>query len=838
MPHGLIARFSQNPNAIVHPFRAVAYSGGAIRNQKAANPIKGNAINMKISTRSVFKILVGAALAVMVFVGAGVMAILYASVGPTTGEYAIAGLEHPVEIRFDAQERPFVRANTFPDALAAQGWLHATHRLWQMDLFRRAGRGRLAALLGTGMIETDREMYRLGVPQLTKALEANASSEILTYVEAYVAGVNAALDSAAGAPPEYLLLQTTPDPWETADVFALGAVMVFQSANNFENELLRLALVDEIGPERAAVFIPDDGTREDFPYVFPTRDTTRAAKTVQVLERIAAATPGDTAFLPSFAFGSNGWVVAPERSDTGHALFAFDSHDAFGMPNLFYEVHLFFGEDRQIRGWSVPGLPGVINGYNERIAWGFTNIGDSQDLFLETRADGDPRRFKDGDTWYEPRTETYEIPVDGREAPDSVEVVYTRNGTLISEDPPISLRWTIQDLGDLGLNSLLELNLARNWEEFTTALDTLAGPPLNATYADVDGHIGFRTAGLLPVRGTGEGLLPLAGDDPANRWTGLVDMAELPEGLDPPEGFFAAANARLKPEGQGPLVSADNAPGYRIRRIQSVLSQNDRLGVADMKRLQLDWHDTQAELLLPTLLADVDTAELDAVETAALEALRAWAPEPVAQPEAGAALVFQAWYRHLAEVVFRDALGDEVFPELYKNNYPLNHALDRLILDDPDSDWWRNERGRLLRDAFVNAIGEIRTVQGATVAAWRLDTMHAFKSEHELGKAVPQIGWLFNAKQAPWGGSTSTVGRARYRYDRGYDITGGATVRVVGDMAAVPSMAAVIPGGQSGHPLSGHYSDQLNAWLEGEYFAIAASWDTVEGDTLRLTPRP
>jgi penicillin amidase len=756
---------------------------------------------------------------------------LYRSVAPVTGNYQVTGLGERVTIRFDAFERPFVEATTLADALFAEGWLHAQHRLWQMEMFRRAGNGRLSQLLGASMLESDQQLWQMGVPQLAEQLELNASDEMKGHVAAYVAGINAALDSGASRPPEFLLLQHTPDVWTPRDVYALGALMCFQSANNSNNELLRLALFNELGDERAKIFLPQDGDQPDFPYVIPT------AKLLGALGRLSATDPHDNPRMPSFAFGSNGWVVSPAKSKTGHALFAFDSHDALGLPNLFYEVHLFFGDGKQIRGWSVAGLPGVINGFNERVAWGFTNIGDTQDLFLETRSETDPRQFKDDDGWYTARTETVEIPVKGRPQAESLTITHTKNGPLISTDPPLSLSWTIQHLNGLGIDNILEFNRALSCDQYTRSLDRYAAPSLNATFADVDGNIGFRTAGLIPIRGSGSGLIPLDGSRSENRWQGFVPMQELPEVINPPSGFAAAANARVNAAENGPLISADNAPGYRIRRIQSVLASRAEFTVDDMRRLQSDWHDGQAELLMPTMIAAVDPKNLSPLVAQALQTLQAWQGNYVADPALAAPLIFQAWYRALAIAVFQPELSDELFSQLIRNNYVINHALDPLILQQPESSWWRGERGGVITTALTAAVAEIQQRQGDDITKWRLDRMHHVLWEHELGAAVPQLAWFFNAEPSPWGGGPATVGRARYRYDKPYDATAGATMRVVGEMSQPqPAMQGVIPGGQSGHPLSKHYQDQTPAWLDGRLLPIVKTADQVAGTTQILIP--
>jgi len=763
---------------------------------------------------------------------------LHGTVAPLAGRHVVAGLQRPVTIRFDPHARPFVEAASFEDALFAEGWLHASHRLFQMDLFRRAGLGRLAELLGEGLVGTDRELWRSGVPQLAATLEANASAQTLGWIDAYVAGVNAALDAGVTKPPEYLLLRQRPRPWTRADVFALGALMAYQSANNAGQELLRYALRGELEPERFSVFLPREATQGNFPYVLSARSGRPEEGLARLLRRRARLEPLAQPGLPNLALGSNGWVVAPQRSASGHALVAFDSHDGLGLPNLSYEVQLAFA-DRVLHGWSAPGLPGVITGYNDRVAWGFTNIGDSQDLFVELRSPEDPLWFRDGQEWYEAETETVEIPVAGRAAPEHLVLVRTHNGMLISEDPPISLRWTGHELGDrgLGIDALFAFNLARSAREFSAALDRLPAPALAATFADIDGKIGFQTAGLFPIRGRGEGLAPLAGDDPRNRWRGFVPSDQLPRRLNPAAGFLATANARVNAPGEGPLVSADNAPGYRARRLQAVLSSRSDFTPDDMRALQMDWHDTQAELLLPHLLTALAPDALAPAERAAYDALRAWQPEPIAAPELAAPLLFQAWYLALAKEVFRPDLSEAVFAELLQHNYPLNHALDRLLLREPESPWWRGDRDGVVRAAFSAAVETISAIQGTDVSRWRLDRMHRVQLEHELGKAVPLLGWFFHTRPAPWGGSCATVGRARYRYDRAFDVRGGATVRFVAEMRPDgPRVRSVIPGGQSGHPLSPHYLDQLPHWLAGDLLPIATP-DTAHGSVLTLAPR-
>jgi len=786
--------------------------------------------------------------ALAVLASAGVWGLLAASRTPRQGERVVAGLDARVEIRFDARARPFVRATTLGDALFAEGFLHARERLWQMELLRRAGRGRLSQALGPDLLESDRELWRVGVPQLAARLEERASPATRERVGRYVAGVNAGLDSLAVRPPELLLADVAVRPWEPRDVYALGALMAFDSANNLENELLRAALAERLEPPEMAAFLPGDAPLPGVPTVLPGAAAGAGAggradapapavpRSLATLARLEALDARRRRLLPALSLGSNGWVVAPERSRSGRALFAFDSHDALALPNLFYEVHLFFGEGRELRGWSVPGLVGVVNGFSERHAWGFTNIGDTQDLFLERRHPQDPHLFADGPDWVRARAEEVEIPVRGRAEPERLTVLHTHHGPLVQEDPPLALAWTAHRLDEHGLGALLDLGLARDWDAFRDALDRFAAPSANVTYADVDGRVAFRTVGLLPVRGRGRGLAPLPGDDPATAWRGRVPADALPRRVDPPEGFVAAANAQVQPPGATPRVSADNAPGYRMRRITRVLAARRDHDPASMRALQMDWRDGKAELVLPVMLRALRGASWTGTAAQALARLEAWRPDPVDAPDRAAPLVFQRWWIALAREVFAERLGDALWERLLRHAYVLDRALDGLLLEAPHSPWWRGDREARLRSAFRRAVDGLAAELGADPAAWRWDARHAVHLRHELGGASPLLGRWLHRGPFPWGGGSPTVGRAASGYDRPALVDKGATVRVVAEMARPLRVWAVIPGGQSGHPADPHYDDQTAAWLDGASERLAAEPEALESRPLVLEP--
>jgi len=733
-------------------------------------------------------------------------------------EVSIAGVRAPVTIRFDDQARPYVRSETLQDALFAQGFLHARERLWQMDLMRRAGRARLAELLGRSVVDTDIGMWRAGVPELAQRLHASASPKLTRAVTAYTRGVNAGIQAMRQPPPEYLLIGASPAPWQPLDSFTLGALMAFDSSGNHERELLRLELARDLDDARLQAFLFHGRSDPDFPYPWRPGGA-------QVRSFWQAVAPSQRPHGAAIRFGSNGWVVSPERSSSGRALFAFDSHDLLGLPNLFYEVHLFFDRTRQLRGWSVPGLPGVLNGFNSRRAWGFTNIGDSQDLVLFESADIE-RKVID--------TETTTIPVADGDAVTAHRRI-TAVGPLISEKPLLALRWTAQDLEGSGMDAMFDMNLADSQTGFVAAMKAFPTPVSNITWAETDGNIGFRTIGRLPARRQGDGLMPHE-DDGRDVWTGRIPVDEMPSAVNPERGFVGAANARVHDERWPWLVSNDNAPGWRMRRIEEVLAGRDDHDLDSMAALQTDAFNMQARLDGSRMLAMVDADTLDGrASRRAVGILTEWIEDPFDHPDSTGALIFESWYLALIEKLFAPELSGAVFRALLEDNYVINNAIDRL-LDDPESPWWGGDPKGVVTAALAGAVSELTDRLGRSPARWRLADRQQLTLRHELAAAVPTLGWLLDRGPFSVRGGHATVGRAGHLYHRPFEVRRGATVRVVLEMGEPIEGRAVIPGGQSGRFYGRHYDDQLAAWLGGGYFRLYPSPEAVDGPILSLRP--
>src|SRR5439155_2133652 len=475
----------------------------------------------------------------------------------------VPGLEERVEILFDRWGVAHVYARGEHDASFAHGYVHARDRLWQMELNRRIAKGELAEILGPGALPADRFLRRLGFRRAAEAATAALDPEDAAILEAYCAGVDA---YAAGHPPpvEFTLLRLRPAPWRPEDGLAFGQFMAFTQTWNWESELIRARLIARFGPERAAEMeaggvaagVAGGGGRDPVP-------VGAAAEAFRPLAGLVGAG------------GSNNWVVSPRRSASGRALLANDPHLAPQVPGVWHAIHLAAGAE-EVAGVGLPGIPGVIIGHNRWIAWGITSgITDTSDLFIERPHPSDAARFEFDGEWETARVIEEEIRVKGE--PTVVdEVVLTRHGPLLNgtldipaEGAPLALKAVALEAPPIQA-AVRKLNQARDWDGFLAALGNWTHPCLNIVYADVDGNIGYKMAGLVPVRAGGDGYAPVPGWESGHEWTGYIPFEDMPQAFNPPEGTFATANTR--PAAPSPhFLTRDWIDDARWRRIVELL---------------------------------------------------------------------------------------------------------------------------------------------------------------------------------------------------------------------------------------------------------------------------
>jgi penicillin amidase len=605
------------------------------------------------------------------------------------GSVAVPGISAKVRVVRDERGVPTIEAATLEDLFFAQGYVTAQDRLWQMDMMRRAAAGELSEVIGEATVKLDREQRILGLRPAAESAEKNIAARDRAYFDAYTRGVNAFLESHRDRLSlEFRLLKYTPRPWTVTDSLLVGARMV-QDLNHYsyQRALTREKVLAKLGPQLTADLYVNSSWRDRPPTDVRRMEGGPAANTSDEDEdndeeevdpeggngRLISAL--DSAHLPQglkpaffhglngaaesaplqslsidaaafqspsidaanfwdsaleeadlFRPGSNNWVVSGQHTVSGKPLLSNDMHLDHQMPNLWFEAHLRLKTGNfDVAGVTLPGIPFVIVGHNQRIGWGFTNVGPTveDDYIEEFNAQG---QYRTPVGWADAQHRQETIHVKGK--PDvTLNVVTTRHGPIISELIPgetrqIALRWTLQDGEGL---VFFDVNSAENWDEFRKAFSAFGAPGQNVMYGDVDGHIGYQATGRVPIRAAGDGSLPVSGSDDAHEWKGWIPFDEMPHVYDPPGGILATANGRITPDGYKYLISTDWDAPWRTDRIYRVLESGKKFAPADMLALQMDVSSTYDRLCADKFVYAVDHAvsASDGAKRAA-EILRDW----------------------------------------------------------------------------------------------------------------------------------------------------------------------------------------------------------------------
>lgn len=791
--------------------------------------------------------------------GVGAFAALRRPLPSRSGTLTVPGLHTPVKVIRDSWGVPHIYADNAPDLFMAQGYVHAQDRLWQMELHRRIGHGRLAEIFGAIAVDSDRLLRVLGLGRAARREAELLDGELHMAINAYVRGVNAYLARhASRLPIEFTILRLRPQPWAPADVLVWSKVMALNLSRNWILEALRARIVATVGIERAQMLEP--AYAADHPLTIPAGAHYRPDLAADALGLTAAAAP----FIgPSDSGqGSNSWVVGGARTASGRPILANDPHLEIQIPSLWYENHLS-GGDYHVTGVSIPGSPGVVIGHNERIAWGATNgENDVQDLYIERFDQLDPTRYEFRGEWLRADVAREEITVRGQHAPVVEEVRITRHGPIItpliraanqqntttapataSDGEALALRWTALEPGRV-IDAILAINRAHDWESFRTALADWDVPTTNFTYADVEGHIGYTLAGRLPMRAQGDGRLPAPGWTGEHEWNGYIPPADLPHVLDPDESFVVTANNRITgPDYAHPLPS-EWLSGYRAARIRELIEQTPHHDAASFARMHSDVRS------LPGIELAALTERLPAMHVTAQHArnvLAAWDGE--LKPESAGATIYARLREKLLTTAYAEITeplgmitGQGMFATWPGRGYLLR-ALPQLIrrLTAREEGWLPPGRtwDDVLSTAWEAAIAELRTEFGDDVQTWRYGRFHTLKLRHPLG-AIPALARIFNRGPFPTGGDNDTVHMGYLpREFAGSPYYIGPSYRQICDTSDWDRSRSMHATGQSGQPGSRHYTDFIQPWLNVEYHPMLWTRARVEqAAASRLTLAP
>lgn len=783
------------------------------------------------------------------------------------GVWRVGGLGAALSLERDEHGIPTIRAASIEDAAFGLGFAHAQDRLWQLETHRRIGSGRLAETFGRSALDNDKFLRALGVRSAAQAQWAQLGAESRRVLEAYAAGINAwQREHMPARPPEMLMLGVAVEDWTPVDSLAWAIMMAWDLGGNWNTELLRARLALTLPVERINQLLPP------YPGEAPlaTADYAALFRPLKLGGALAALSAQQIDHLQAIAppsgiegVGSNNWVVAGTHTTSGKPLLANDPHLKITSPALWYlaRVEVTGANGFKSVGATMPGLPGVVLGQNEHIAWGFTNTGpDVQDLYLERFNPDDPMQVQTPRGWERVAGVAEDIRVKGGPS-ENIVVRVSRHGPMISDaggvagevvgtdgNAPygIALRWTALDADSDPIAASLAMNRARSAAEFVDVATRLwLAPMQNMVVADRGGQIAVVSPGRVPRRRPDndlKGLVPAPGWDARYDWDGFIPAAQTPREAQPPRGWIATANQRVHDAAYPHYITSEWAPPYRQQRIEQLLRARARHSIGDMAAMQADVLSLAAQPLLPWLRR---ARSGHALANAAQSALKEFSGEMRADDSAP--LIFWAWSRQLVRAVFVDELGG---PAVYERVLGARSFRDALegVLERNDA-WWCDDKTtpdttetceQVSGTALARALDELQQRFGADVSAWRWGDAHIARGEHRPFSRIEALAPLFELR-VPTGGDTYTlnVGRVGVKPDATtgelYLNEHAPSLRAIYDLGDRSQSRVMQSTGQSGLPWLRHYRSFVGPWARVEYVPL---WSSQPNTALVLTPAP
>lgn len=781
------------------------------------------------------------------------------------GEFEISCLDGTVEILRDKHGVPHIYAENRADLFRAQGYVHAQDRLWQMEQNRRIARGTLAEVFGEAALDADRFSRIIGFWRAAELELKSLDPEARLALDHYAEGVNAYIESRPkNLTAEFNLLRIVPEPWRAIDSLGYGKIMAWTLSANWDSELSRLRLAGELGPQTAAELEANYPSQNPAILEAMGDQFERLLSTAGLLqnqyEDMQTWLGEQGTQISGMGQGSNSWVLGPTQTDNARPLLANDPHLSVTMPGAWYEIHLDC-PDYKVSGASLTGVPAVVIGHNEEIAWGITNsFADVQDLYVERAHEEDETLFEFEGEWEQAEIFEEAIYVRRQEQPHIERVVVTRHGPLISNwlnnyspagsdaDPsvavPIALRWAGHECGANVLAGL-RFNTATDWDSFNDALSHWACPPQNFIYADKSGYIGYVMAGAVPKREHNPGTIPAPGWTGKHEWDGMIPFDELPRIYNPESGKIVTANNKMVGDDFPHFLGMDFYPGWRAARIEEMLSTKIRYNARDMVEIQMDTGSKLAEDLKPWF---VQARSRDLYEETALVELRNWNHRM--DSDSVGALVYHNMLLHAIEMAFGSKIGKSKlgftgtmpYEPIFGNTGFLGKAetkLCELLNNHPESRWYTDpesgkERTReeFLQDLFEKTVTQMRNELGESLRLWQWGRHHQVQFVHPMG-SVRLLRSFFNYGPYPIGGDFTTPLQTRHATELPLGLVKVIpSYRQVYEVGNWDKAQTITSTGQSGHPLSDQYRDQIEMWREGEFHTMPWSRAAVEEEAV------
>lgn len=744
------------------------------------------------------------------------------------GEIVLAGLRDKVTVARDEFGVPHIKAENEYDLFFAQGFVHAQDRLWQMDLSRRAGEGRLSEVLGSSTIKFDKMLKTVGFERIAEQLEQHLSPKSKEILRAYSDGVNAYIVSHKGKyPVEFDMLNYQPEEWRPIHSLMISRLMAWELNISWHVDVVLGELTARFGEEKASKIFPS------YPENAPVIVGRSAGMKMDGLREFAALHDQFKEFFGTTGthIGSNSWVVSPSRSVSGRAMLANDPHLGLSLPAKWYEIHLQGGK-MNVAGVSLPGTPLIIIGHNRQVAWGLTNVmADDADFYFEQVDSLGAEKYFFKNEWKD-----IEVIQDTVWVKDTSEVPFTIRRTIhgpaVNEIYPLSsfsssnfitMKWTGFELSD-ELYGIYLINTSDSWQGFLNGVREFTVPGQNFIYADAAGNIGYHPGVRLPKRNSSDPTLPFIGWTGANEWQGFIPFEQLPSSFNPPEGFIATANNKTAENVPYHIANLWEPPS-RIERIREVLQSKERFDVNDFRKLQNDSYSHFAKKLTPFILSAYQGRQItDQSVQMAVNYFRNW--NFTLTKDDVPTTIFEVFFNRLNSNIYQDEMGEELYQQYIRlANIPYRVTLS--LMDDPVSVWFDDAatadtvetRDEIIRRSLEQTLTELSKELGSEMKQWRWGRIHTLTLKHPFGD-ISVLQSIFNIGPFEVSGSGTTVNNGEYHFGKPYEMVLGPSMRKIVDFADVNNALSVIPSGQSGQPMHDHYSDQTPLWKNGEYHTL------------------
>ena len=761
-------------------------------------------------------------LALIVILGISGFVVIQALKPDYDGVLDMPGLKSEVTVHYDTYGIPHIYARNETDAFRALGYVHAQDRLWQMELLRRIARGGLSEVFGKDLIETDRLFLSLGIDEATKATLAtlDTNTEMIRDAKAYLDGINQFIADGP-TPIEFHLTSLEKQPFTLEDVYNTIGYMSFSFAMAHKTDPLLTNIKNKLGPEYLADLEIDVDTSTVWIKNYKEQTDIIPVQTVAAVQKALDKLP-----VPQFV-GSNSWVLGPGKTKNGKVILANDPHIGFAQPSVWYEAHIVT-PDYEKYGYHLAGVPFPLLAHDRNLAYGLTMFeNDDIDFYSEILNPDNDEQYKTPEGWKSIVRINKSIKVkDSTEIPFSY--AQTEHGSLLNgiltpldSMAPVSMSWIYTKLENRVLHALYGISHASDINEFKSHLPDIHAPGLNVMYGDAEGNVAWwATARLyeMPEGAATKMVMPADGTSEPVRF---LDFSENPSAVNPPWGYVYSAN------NQPDSVSGMKIPGYylpenRAKRIVQLLDGKNDWDRESVGEMILDVTSPVNPRVARQLTDLTNTETLNDSQNQMLERLANWDGDY--HLKSVEAPVYHRWIYYLLKNTLHDELGEEMFPQLLATHF--HKRMIAPLVGKGQSVWWddvetadrKESREEIIRKSFEDAWASLQTDLGSETNAWTWEKLHTLEHQHPIGQ-VPSLREFFNVGPFPVHGTREVINNLAFPYNESgqFNVNAGPSTRRVIDFSDIENSMSILPTGQSGNPLSEHYEDQAEMYINGEF---------------------